>query len=113
MRKGGVAGGVKNAKFSGKTRFKVVKGGQFERILVGIVRVWAHLSQNRASSSANVTKKDHFGSTTRILMPHPTRNGGFSARSKASVNHPLHRSADASRFSHKPGEILANLWFLN
>ena len=32
MRKGGVAGGVKNAESSGNTRFKVVKRGPFRRI---------------------------------------------------------------------------------
>ena len=42
MRKGGVAGGVKNAESSGKTRFKVVKPGQF----------LAHFGQNRASLGA-------------------------------------------------------------
>ena len=42
MRKGGVAGGVKNAKSSGNTRFKVVKPGQFR----------AHFGQNRASLGA-------------------------------------------------------------
>ena len=42
MRKGGVAGGVKNAESSGKTRFKAVKGGLFR----------AHFGPNRASSGA-------------------------------------------------------------
>ena len=37
----------------------------FERILVEIARVWARSSQNRASSSAELTKKDHFGSILR------------------------------------------------
>ena len=40
--KGGVAGGVKNADSSGKTRFKVVKPGLFR----------AHFGPNRASSGA-------------------------------------------------------------
>ena len=40
--KGGVAGGVKNARFSGKTRFKVVKPGPFR----------AHFGPNRASFGA-------------------------------------------------------------
>ena len=39
------------------------KAVYFERILVGIARVWARLSQNHASSSANVTKLDHFDLT--------------------------------------------------
>ena len=42
MRKGGWQGGVKNAEFSGNTRFKVVKPGQFG----------AHFGQNRASLGA-------------------------------------------------------------
>ena len=42
MRKGGVAEGVKNAEFSGNTRFKVVKRGQFG----------AHFGPNRASLGA-------------------------------------------------------------
>ena len=42
MRKGGVAGGDKNAESSGNMRFKVVKGGQFG----------AHFGRNRASLGA-------------------------------------------------------------
>ena len=55
MRKGGVAGGVKNAESSGKTRFKVVKGGPFR----------AHFGQNRSS----------FGAFERILIESERKSG--------------------------------------
>ena len=61
MRKGGVAGGVKNAKSPGNTRFKVVKRGPFRRSLVGIVRVRArfvHSHRIRARKRSKTTASD-------------------------------------------------------
>src|SRR4029078_8400702 len=61
--KGGVAGGVKNARFSGKTRFKVVKPGQFR----------AHFGRNRASSGAFefILIESVFESGPKRPHPHP------------------------------------------
>ena len=55
-----MAGGVKNAKSSGKTRFKVVKPGLvWERILVQIVRVWARLSRFSSNLCSKAVQNDH------------------------------------------------------
>ena len=63
MRKGGVAGGVKNAESSGNTRFKVVKPGQFGVAFWSqIVRVWARLSAFSSNPCAKVVQNDHIDS---------------------------------------------------
>ena len=62
MRKRGVAGGVKNAEFSGKTQFEVVKGGQFG----------AHFGQNRASSGAFEFILIKFERKSGPKRPHPS-----------------------------------------
>ena len=83
------------------------------RVLVEIVRVRARLRWFSSNPCAKAVQNDHIGSRPRILMPHRAPIVGFSAPFKASVNRPLHRSANASRFSHKVAEILAKPRFLN
>ena len=61
MRKGGVAGGVKNAESSGNTRFKVVKPGQFR----------AHFGRNRASLGAFESESCEFERGSDQKRPHP------------------------------------------
>ena len=58
--RGGWQGGSKMQNSRGKRTSKRSQAVYFERILVQIARVQAHLSQNRVSPSAIVTKKDHF-----------------------------------------------------
>ena len=63
MRKGGVAGGVKNAESLGKN---AVQSGQkavyFERILVRIVRVRARLSSFSSNPCSKAVQNDHIRS---------------------------------------------------
>ena len=98
MRKGGVAGGVKNAEFSGNTRFKVVKPGQFR----------AHFGQNRASLGAF-----EFILIESVLESGPKRPHRFGKRSRGTSTIPAIFSGTrpGSRVCGPPfGKVIVSPW---
>ena len=73
MRKGGVAGGVKNARFSGKTQFKAVKRGLFR----------AHFGPNRASLGAFESESREFERECDQIGPLRIDNANLDATPNA------------------------------
>ena len=95
-----MAGGVKNADSSGKTRFKAVKRGPFQRSLVRIARVRARLSSFSSNPGAKVTEKDHFSrELAGVCLPVRGNGTDRSARSERDRRHEAGRSRSRRRRS--------------
>ena len=76
--RGGWQGGVKNARFTGKTQFKAVKGGQFG----------AHFGRNRASSGAFESESREFERECDQKRPHVAQWKLIEDSCTKSASHP-------------------------